>query len=213
MDEFKPNKKKLNILGTTDLPTERPKYATKQLVKPEVAVKPSYEKPAKRLLLSYGTAIILTLIIPVGIWKYQNTKQKNAPVTMSLIPAAVTKSVNYKIYYPEQSKLPSGYTFNQDSISSPVKNGVAYSVNYHENKKIVFSLQPKPSDSELQSFKSNYIPLRNEVLTKLGRADIGAYNQQTLVSLPLNEGPWIVVTAPSDINQDELKQVLNSLTL
>ena len=210
MDDFNPNKKKLNVLGNQPVVTKQPTVHTE----PPATVKRSKRlyKPTKRLL-PYGILAVVALSLPVGIWQYQSyTSQKNA-IIASVVPDSVIKSVSFKIYYPDQTKLPKGYVFDKRSITTPVQNGVSYSVDYPGGNKIVFSLQLKPSDSELQSFKTNFIPLRNEVRTSLGQADIGAYNQQTLVSFPLNDGPWIVITAPSDIDQDKLKQVLNSLTL
>jgi hypothetical protein len=108
--------------------------------------------------------------------------------------------------------LPPGYNLNTNSFNlSPDKKGVYYSVSYGANKKIVFSVQVKPTDNELQSFNSNYIPLRVDYQTPIGQAEIGAYHSQTLVSLPVINGPWIVITAPPDINQDQLKQVLRAI--
>lgn len=136
---------------------------------------------------------------------------KKAAIRPSPVPVNISRAVNFKIYYPDQSKLPAGYVLDKNSFALPVKNGVAYSVSYDKGKKIVFSVQTKPVDSELQSFNANYIPLRVDVQTPLGQAEIGAYKGQTLASLPILNGPWIVITAPSDINQQQLKQVINSI--
>jgi hypothetical protein len=152
-------------------------------------------------------ALLLIASGVAGLWLHR----EHNPAIASPVPKAVAQAVNFPVYYPDPNKLPAGYNLNQNSFSVPVKNGVAYSVSYDNGKKIVFSVQAKPSDNELQSFNSNYIPLRIDYQTSLGQAEIGAYHSRTLVSLPVINGPWIVITAPSDIDQSQLKQVLSAL--
>ncbi len=135
---------------------------------------------------------------------------------MSPVPKTIASSVSFSIYYPEQSKLPAGYTLDLNSFKQPVRNGVNYTVSYSNGHKLVFSLQPKPSATELQNFSANYIPLHITYHTSIGQALLGAYNTktgtETLVSLPANgSSTWIILTAPYDINQDQLKQVLSAL--
>jgi hypothetical protein len=152
------------------------------------------------LIIGFGAALY---------WAHSNAKP--ATVRITLVPKNIAQAVDFPVYYPDPAKLPAGYTLDLNSFSNPVKNGVAYKVGYGTGQKIVFSVQTKPADSELQSFNSNYIPLRIDVQTPVGQAAIGAYHSQTLASVPVINGPWIVITAPPDINQDQFKQVLNSL--
>ncbi len=157
------------------------------------------------VLLLASAGIVLYLWCP---WH----KNLQATQKIPVVPAAISNGVSYKVYYPDPAKLPAGYTLVRSSFTMPVKNGVAYWVSYDNGKHIVFSVQSKPSDTELQTFNSNYIPLRNDYQTGVGQAEIGAYHNQTLVSLPATNGPWIVISAPQDISQDKLKQVLSSIT-
>lgn len=136
--------------------------------------------------------------------------------TKSIVPENIQKSVGFPIYYPDEKKLPAGYSLNKTSFSNPRNNGVTYFVSYDGSKKIVFSAQPKVSDQEMNLFYKSYIPLKTEVKTAIGKAEIGAYNNAgkvtTLVSLPTEDSKtWLVITAPADINQSQLKQVLQSL--
>jgi len=159
--------------------------------------------------------LVLFLVIAGTAVGWAHWHQPKKPAQAPFVPASISQAVDFPVYYPEQAKLPAGYTLDKGSFSSPVKNGVTYSVSYGANKKIVFSLQTKPSDNELQSFNSNYIPLRNDYQTPNGQAEIGAYNNhgtlETLASLPVSNGPWIIMTAPQDIDQNQLKQVIASL--
>ena len=181
-------------------------------------VQSNSQNRTKKKILQIFLLLALLLVAGVGStrWLHWHHKPIASPVSSSPVPKAVTQAVNFPVYYPDPKKLPAGYNLDQNSFTiSPKKNGVAYSVSYDNGKKIVFSVQTKPSDSELQSFNSNYIPLRIDYQTPAGQAEIGAYNNhgnvQTLVSLPTRTTAWIVVTAPYDTNQVKLKQVLSSL--
>jgi hypothetical protein len=149
--------------------------------------------------------------VGVGLWSHGRHTTVPKPINNSPVPEAVAQAVNFPVYYPDPDKLPAGYTLNTGSFASPVKNGASFSVSYDNGKKIVFSVQTKPSDTELQTFNSSYIPLKVDYQTPVGQAEIGAYHNQTLVSLPVVNGPWVVITAPLDINQGQLKTVLSSL--
>jgi hypothetical protein len=155
--------------------------------------------------------LLLVAVAGVGIWLHWRHNPPPALKQSNPVPLSIRQSVSFPVYYPDPKKLPNGYSLNTGSFSSPVKNGVRYSVNYDNHKKIVFSVQAKPSDNELQTFNSSFIPLRIDYQTSVGQAEIGAYHTQTLVSLPISNGPWVVITAPQDISQDELKAVLRSL--
>jgi hypothetical protein len=156
-------------------------------------------------------AVLLVLLIGAGTAAFIFFKPEKKPVYTGTVPQAIAQAVNYKVYYPEAAKLPAGYHLDNNSFKNPVKNGVAYTVSYGQAQHLVFSVQPKPSDAELQSFIANYIPLKLDFQTSLGQGSIGAYQGKTLASLPLINGPWVVVTAPPDVNQDHLKQILRSL--
>ncbi len=132
------------------------------------------------------------------------------------IPATITSGLSFTVYYPIQKKLPKGYTFNTGSFSRPLSEGINYTISYEPSQTVVFSLQPKPSSESLQTFEASYIPLRNSYETSIGQAELGAYNikgkTKTLVSLiPTQSNTWIIITAPYNISQDQLKQILNSL--
>jgi hypothetical protein len=170
----------------------------------------SHRFPSNQQQILRGLILLVVTAGAIGLGLHWRTTP--APINNSPVPKAVAQAVNFLVYYPDQKKLPPGYNLNTNSFNlSPDKKGVYYSVSYGANKKIVFSVQVKPSDNELQSFNSNYIPLRVDYQTPIGQAEIGAYHSQTLVSLPVINGPWIVITAPPDINQDQLKQVLRAI--
>jgi hypothetical protein len=157
------------------------------------------QRRRQRIKTAAGILLIITLFT-IGIVEITRST--------SLVPKAVASSVKFPVYYPDPKKLPAGYILDTDSFSNPVKDGVSYTINYDSNKKLVFSVQTKPSDSELQTFNASYIPLRIDYKTNLGQAEIGAYHSQTLVSVPVNNGPWIIITAPADINPPDLKQII-----
>ena len=208
MDEYKtPRPTRLNRFDDMpDLP--HPRRATTKSV--ELPPTPSNNSNVMRRSKSRNKMILMGIVgffivsISTTGWFYLHN-------STSPVPKNIVKAVEFPIYYPDQKKLPVGYTLDIDSFKLPLKNGVAYTVSYDNDKKIVFSVQPKPADTEIAAFNSGYIPLRIDFQTALGQGEIGVYKSQTLVSLPVTNGSWVVATAPADINQDQLKQVMSSL--
>src|SRR5262249_43557189 len=88
---------------------------------------------------------------------------------------------------------------------------IGYAVNYGSNQKLIFTIQVKPSDDEISDFYKDSIPLHINVDTSVGKAAIGVANNQTIVSLPTKDQSWVLIAAPTDVNQDQLKQVANSI--
>lgn len=170
----------------------------------------------KRVLLKFrkywavAALVILILAISLFILLKSGLERGRSP-----IPQSISNSVSFPVYYPDPKKLPTGYVLSPESFRVPQKDVVLYSVNYGKDKKLVFSVQPKPSDTYINNFHANYIPLHSDFQTSIGKAEIGAYNNtgnlQTLVSMPADDRIWIVITAPADIDQNQLKQVLRSI--
>jgi hypothetical protein len=131
----------------------------------------------------------------------------------SVVPKAIQGSVPFSIYYP--ANLPAGYKLDAESFRLAEPGVVLFTVTYGEGRDIVFSQQKRPSSSEMDKFIDSYIPLNTPLDLPLGEARIGAYgtapNIRTAVSLPIHGGPWIIATAPSDINRDDLIKILESL--
>jgi hypothetical protein len=163
---------------------------------------------AKRKWLIWGGVLVLVLAVVATAVIY--IAQDKSPV-----PAAIQKSVSFPVYYPDEHLLPAGYTLDTNSFKTPQQNAVLYKVTYGKDQALTFSVQPKVSAEELQHFYENFMPLRTDYKTAVGQAEIGAYNNhdklQTLVSLPTDSKTWLIITAPADINQKQLKQVLSAL--
>lgn len=133
--------------------------------------------------------------------------------TASVVPKKVQDNVPFSIYYPKS--LPSGYRLDQDSFRLAEEGVVLFSVSYGEGNDIVFSEQQQPSSGEMDKFVNSYIPLNTPLELPLGHAKVGAYgsapNIRTAVSLPVQDGPWIIATAPSDMSRDDLIKILEYL--
>lgn len=134
----------------------------------------------------------------------------------SLVPKDIQKSVDFSVYYPDVKKLPAGYTLDTKSFRLADPGVVLFAVTYGDGKNITFSEQRQPSSSDIDKFVGNYIPLNTALQLTLGQAKIGAYgsapNIRTVASLPIRSGPWLIITAPSNVNHDDLAKVLQSLT-
>lgn len=158
----------------------------------------------KILLIGVGISIVSLCAVMYGL-RYEVKQSTHSP-----IPASISQATPFSIFYPESTQLPKGYIFDTASLSAS-SQAIVYSVTYGQGKKIAFTLQKKPSENELKTFHANQIPLRNEVNVPIGTASIGVLNNQTLASLPTDKNSWLIITAPQDINQDDLRQVLKAL--
>ena len=173
-------------------------------------------KILKRIIYTFLALILIAIVGLVLAHEYSihrtASKTKQTNTLTDPVPTSVRRSVSFNIYYPVQSRLPAGYILNTSSFTSN-KLAVVYEVSAPNQQKLVFSLQQKPSTTDLQVFNSKYLPLHLTVTTGVGVAAIGVLNQKTLVSLPTNSNAWILITAPINTNQDQLSQVLNALRI
>ncbi len=161
----------------------------------------------KRFPLKLVIAIIIVIlaVCATGIILWFVIVQKTSPV-----PRSIRQSVPFSVYYPDQYKLPRGYTLDLNSFRSS-SQAVIYTVSYADSKKLVFSLQKKLSDNGMSDFYAHNMPLRINVSTAVGTAAIGSINTQSVVSLPTTGNTWLLITAPSAIDQTQLKQVVESI--
>jgi hypothetical protein len=133
----------------------------------------------------------------------------------SPVPTEIKKTVSFPIYYPEQSKLPPGYSLDNTSFRFAQPGVVVYAIQ-KGSQQLVFSEEETPGGNVVDKFTSSYIPLHNTITTDLGKAAVGAAGQganlQTIVSLPITKGPWLIITAPADTKQSDVQQILQALT-
>ncbi len=159
-----------------------------------------------------GYAIGIAVVIVVVAWFIALISSNS----ISPVPKSISNAVNYPVYYPDQSRLPEGYQLDKRSIELVGPKVVILAIKYADNKMIVFNEQDNPGASVINQYAANYIPIHTSFWTPIGNAILGAYNDghsiKSVVSLPVNNGPWIIVTAPSNINQTNLKEAIDSLT-
>jgi hypothetical protein len=155
------------------------------------------------------TLIIPLLIVASGILLFSH--KQSSRVSVGSVPERIQALVNFPIYYPNSQKLPAGYSLDKTSFTSPAKDVVLYTISYDQNKKMVFSLQTKPSDNDLKTFNNQRIPVHIEFQTKLGKAELGIIGSQAIVSLPTNDNVWIIVTGPQNLTQAQVAPIIESL--
>ena len=157
-------------------------------------------------------AIGVTVVIVVVAWLVALISSN----PINPIPKSILAAVNYPVYYPAENRLPAGYTLDKRSIELVSPKVVILVVKYGSRNMIVFNEQSNPGSGVINQYSSDYIPIHTTFWTPLGNAILGAYNDghsiKSVVSLPINNGPWIIVTAPSNIDQTNLKDILDSLT-
>jgi hypothetical protein len=162
----------------------------------------------KKSIIVVTITLILIGLISFYVFKYI-TSSSTLPYPISKQTAGL---LGYDIYYPDQKLLPSGYKLDKNSFYDS-DQAIIYKVTYGNNQTIVFSDQTKPTESQIQYFYSQKIPLHTSFTTPVGTAVLGAINGKAVVSLPTNSNSWLLINAPSDINQNDLKKVILSIKL
>ncbi len=159
----------------------------------------------------YRIIFVVLGVILIGGLSWAVLSYKSA----SPVPAAIQKAVSFPVYYPAPGRLPAGYTLDSSSFRQAQAGVVIYSINHQGGQPLIVSEEDQPAGSVISDFIKSYTPLHTTQNTSLGQAQIGAYGQppnlRTVASLPINNGPWLIITSPTDVNQTDLKQILQSL--
>lgn len=171
------------------------------------SLKPDNKKyPLHRRFILIFVPIILAVLLAAFLY--------NLHGSTDVVPEKIQKSVPFSIYYPRN--LPAGYTLDEKSFQIPESGVVLFTVTYGDGKSIDFSEQQQPSSGDIDKFVKSYIPLNSVLQLPLGQVKVGAYgaapNIRTIASVPIHDGPWLIVTAPSDVNHDDLTKLITSLT-
>lgn len=162
-------------------------------------------RPSKYLLMITTCGVLAILVAGIFL----------LPASTSPVPAKVRSAVNFHIYYPNQKQLPSGFTLDQESFKLAQPGVVLFSVKQSGGGKLIFSEEAQPDPSIIDKFNTAYIPLHTTLTVALGQAEIGTYgngpNLRTIASLPAHKGPWIIITAPSHTDSNDLRTILESM--
>jgi hypothetical protein len=128
------------------------------------------------------------------------------------VPTNIRRVTAFNIYYPNQIELPADYRLDTNSFSSN-SQAVEYTVSHGISQHLIFTVQAKPSEADIQGFYHNHLPLTIPIKTSVGNAALGILNNETVISLPTNTNSWILMTAPTNIQQTQLKQVIRAMIL
>ena len=161
----------------------------------------------RRGIVSKKIVTIVTglIIVLAGlVFIYYRNKEQNP------IPLGIRQNTPFPIYYPDPKKMPPDYKLDINSLSSR-QGVVVYAINYKSTKKLVISEEPKLAAADLQYFYAHHLPLHTTLSTSIGTATIGAIGSQSVTSLPTNDNTWLLITAPSNINESQLKELILSL--
>lgn len=153
--------------------------------------------------LMVTVALIGLIGVSAGVAYYITHRSKNP------VPLSVRQSVGFPVYYPDTKKLPDGYTFVADSFSASGQ-AVVYRIN-HGQDHLVFTLQQKPSALDISNFYTAHMPLHLDFQTPSGTATLGVIGRQTVISLPTKSNTWILITAPTNMDQGQLEKVVQSI--
>lgn len=160
----------------------------------------------KRWIIAAGF-LLAAVLIGLAVWRLTAAGNPVTDTTQSAGGSGV--------YQPDSAKLPVGYTFDSSAIRQADDGVSIVTVSSGNGNSVSISQQAQPGSDVIDNFLKTYIPLHTALETKLGQAQVGASGQspnlQTIASLPVKNGPWLIITAPADISQADLKQIIESL--
>jgi hypothetical protein len=113
------------------------------------------------------------------------------------------RPVSYTLFYPQT--LPAGFYVDQHSFEQ-TSTVTTYTVIYSGNKKLIFSIQPRPSSFDFDGFHEN----SKELKSSIGQAYAGAVDGKTVVSI-LSGNSWLLIGIPSEIKTSVLELVLSDI--
>lgn len=152
---------------------------------------------------SVYVAIAVSLLIVGGVLTSLGASNDSNNCDFSSSIRQATGSL--QLYCLNASKLPRGVTTSLSDAS--FGNGaLLYSVR-DGSSTLSVTLQHKPTKDQLANFTVNVIPLHFDVDTTIGKAQIGATKDQTIMSLPTASTTWILVSAPLNYSPDKLTQI------
>lgn len=156
---------------------------------------------SRRLVILFAMVVGLVAIISAGVI-YQRNRQINR------LPETIVSQATFPLYSP--AKLPPGFKLNTNSFSA-TSQVVTFSITYEDNKKLIVSQQPTPSEFDFEKFYMNSLFGAKEVLTPLGKAVIGQIKDATFASV-VTDRTWIIINAPAGLPADQMEQVVKSFT-
>lgn len=154
------------------------------------------------LIAIIGSIVIIVLSIRLII--------KNQPTT-NPIPFTISKSVNFKLYYPV--KLPKGYYIDQTSFT--VESGsVIFSYRDKQGSIIYFTEKSTPDSLQLGGYINANLSNIRVIKNKYGSAYIGT----SLVQEPnpiisyVAGTTWVIVNPSANLSNLVLNSLIQSLT-
>ena len=202
--QFTPKPQAMPVIDTTPLTQVPPEEFQAYPAATQKVHKLGHRPVIKRALAAISLAGSLAILAIVGFVVFHKDTSANP------VPAGLKTAVDYPVYYPDESKLPGGYKLNTASFANPTHDVIIYSLSNNQGQQVEVSLQDKPSANDLKAFDDYRIPLHSTFSTPIGQAIIGAIGNQNVASVPTSSKAWLILTAPQEISQASLKQLLSA---
>lgn len=158
---------------------------------------------------------LLAALMGLGVWRLASSSTPNA--SNATVADSIRTAMSYPIYIPADNSLPAGYTYDESSFRETDPGVIIFKIKQRADREVIVSEQAQPSSTVIENFIKNYIPLNTSFSTRLGQLQIGANGYapslRTIASISIRQGPWLIITAPSDIKHTELKQIVESLVI
>ena len=119
------------------------------------------------------------------------------------------KQAGFPLYHP--ARLPEGYKADKTTVSM-VASVVTYQIKHAAKEPLLVSLQPRPNNFDVESFNKEVISEGISLTVPAGTATIGRLRENQVASVLTNE-TWVLISDPNLIPQQDLKFIVQNLTL
>lgn len=176
--------------------------------------RPDGEEPVRRrsrsLLKKLILGLSLLVVIAVGVTLYRHFSKSNTGLS-SPFTAKVQSSVQFPLYYPTQ--LPVGYSLDPKTVTEPKQGVVLFQLNGPGDAVISVSEEARPNSFNLGGFYKQFtgyksIPVSGGVIAT-GYVQYG----QVQVASRANNQTWVLATTPQRVPQNQLIDMMRSLTV
>jgi len=151
--------------------------------------------------------LIATIIVSLILIVRHSGESPASPFTAKTLAAN-----NFSLYYP--TRLPSGYSIDDASVSAPESGVVVYTIKSKTGKKIYISEQARPAAFDFGGYYKKFHGLTEHIMTSGTIATGYIDDGQTAVGSLVIGKTWVFVNTPANtVPLSSLADVLGGLAV
>lgn len=152
------------------------------------------------------TLIILAVVLLAGVGAITALLFRGPPASDRYLVQLASR-VSFPLYGPQW--LPDGWYIDQQSIDATAEV-VTFTINDTQGKQLVFTEQPKPPQSNLDTFYNQQVSNSTAIDTAAGKVVIGQFEGSPLAGVSAGQ-TWILIRAVAAVDQQQFERFVSSL--